>query len=136
MQSQSIIGAQVELSAPDGRIFRFHVAALVPYAGETYAVLEHEAEDGALLVTHIEMENDQPVFVVVGEEDIITAVMEKQVADTIARAMANAPEEDEDEGHHCHCGHHHDHACSCGHDHQHAHHHCGCGHDHHGRHHQ
>jgi len=123
MQSQSIIGAQVELSAPDGRIFRFHVAALVPYAGETYAVLEHDGGDGELLVTHIEMENEQPVFVVVGEEDIITAVMEKQVADTIARAMANAQEEDEEDGHHCSCGHHHhDHHCSCGHAHN-GHHH-------------
>lgn len=135
MQSQSLIGAQVELSAPDGRIFRFHVAAMVPYAGESYAVLEHDAEDGQLLVTHIEMEGDQPVFVVVGEEDIITAVMEKQVAETIARAMAEFPEEDEECscGHdHCNCGHdHHEEPCSCGHDHHHRHDHCDCGHDHH-----
>ena len=129
--SQSFIGAQVELSAPDGRIFRFHVAALVPYAGDTYAVLEHEAEDGQLLVTHIETENDQPVFVVVGEEDIITAVLEKQVADTIARAMAQLDVQDEaDELCDCSCGHeHHHHDCDCGHEHHH--HDCDCGHDHH-----
>lgn len=125
--SQSIIGAQVELSAPDGRIFRFHVAALVPYAGDTYAVLEHDAGDGQLLVTHIEMEQDQPVFVVVGEEDIITAVMEKQVADTIARAMAEAEEEDCD-CQSCHGDHAHSH-CDCGHEHHHDH--CSCGHAHH-----
>ena len=114
MDSRSLIGAIVALSAPDGRIFRFHVAALTPYAGETYAVLEHDAQDGQLLVTKIEMEDDQPVFVVVGEEDIITAVMEKQVAETIARAMADMPEEDE-----CECGHHHDHdGCGCGHHHR------------------
>ena len=129
MHSQSIIGAQVELSAPDGRIFRFHVAALVPYAGDTYAVLEHDAGDGQLLVTHVETENDQPIFVVVGEEDIITAVMEKQVADTIARAMAQAEEQDCDcENEDCHCGHHHD-DCDCGHHHEH-HDHCDCGHHH------
>lgn len=127
--SQSFIGAQVELSAPDGRIFRFHVAALVPYAGDTYAVLEHEAEDGQLLVTHIETENDQPVFVVVGEEDIITAVLEKQVADTIARAMAQLDVQDEaDELCDCGCGHEHHHDCDCGHEHHHD---CDCGHEHH-----
>lgn len=126
--SQSFIGAQVELSAPDGRIFRFHVAALVPYAGDTYAVLEHEAEDGQLLVTHIETENDQPVFVVVGEEDIITAVLEKQVADTIARAMAQLDVQDEaDELCDYSCGHEHHHDCDCGHEHHHD---CDCGHDH------
>ena len=146
MDLEALIGAQVELSAPDGRIFHFRVASLVPYAGEAYAVLEHMAEDGQLLVTHIETDADNaPVFVVVGEDDIISGVLEKQVAQTIARAMEQVEDVDEDDecdcGHdHCTCGHdhHHDH-CSCGHDHHldhcecgHDHHdHCHCGHDHH-----
>ena len=117
MHEDALIGAQVELTAPDGRVFRFRVSALTPYAGETYAVLEHDAGDGQLLVTHIETDADgAPVFVVVGEDDIISAVLEKQVAMAIAHAMENAPEVDEDdeeeehEHHHCHCGHcHHEH---------------------------
>ena len=117
MHEEALIGAQVELSAPDGRVFRFRVSALTPYAGETYAVLEHAAGDGQLLVTHIETDADgAPVFVVVGEDDIISAVLEKQVAMAIARAMENSPESDEDDEedeeehhhhHHCHCGCHH-----------------------------
>lgn len=120
MDADALIGAQVELTAPDGRIFRFRVASLVPYAGETYAVLEHEGDDGQLLVTHIEADAEgTPVFVVAGEEDIISAVLEKQVAQTIARAMERMPEQDEED---CCCGHDHHHDdCSCGCDHHHDH---------------
>lgn len=133
MDAQALIGARVELSAPDGRVFHFQVVSLVPYAGETYAVLEHEGEDGQLLVTHVETDADQaPVFVVVGEDDIITSVLEKQVAQTIARAMENMDDTDDDEDA-CDCGCHHDHGehdhCHCSHDHG-DHDHCNCGHDH------
>ncbi len=126
MNPESLIGAPVALMAPDGREFRFHVAALVPYAGETYAVLEQDGEDGQMLVTAVEMTEDNiPSFVVQGEEDIITGVMEKLVARSIQRAMEQCEDED------CHCGHHHDHHdCSCGHDHGHHHHDCCCGHHH------
>lgn len=127
MNPESLIGAPVALMAPDGREFRFHVAALVPYAGETYAVLEQDGEDGQMLVTAVEMTEDNiPSFVVQGEEDIITGVMEKLVARSIQRAMEQCEDED------CHCGHNHDHHdCSCGHDHGHHHHDCSCGHHHH-----
>ena len=120
MNHEALIGAQVELTAPDGRIFRFRVSALTPYAGETYAVLEHAAGDGQLLVTHIETDADgAPVFVVVGEDDIISAVLEKQVAMAIAHAMENTPEMDQDDDEEE--------------EHEHHHHHCGCGcHHHHG----
>lgn len=122
MDADALIGAQVELTAPDGRIFRFRVASLVPYAGETYAVLEHESDDGQLLVTHIEADAEgAPVFVVACEEDIISAVLEKQVAQTIARAMERTPEQDEED---CRCDHlpgHEDDACGCGHHHGHSH---------------
>ena len=97
MDAQALIGAQVALSAPDGSIYRFRVQSFVPYAGETYAVLEHEGGDGQLLVTHVEMENEAPAFVVVGEDDIITGVMEKLVARSIAKALEESGEEDEDE---------------------------------------
>ena len=98
MEPETLIGAQVELSAPDGQVFRFRVSSLVPYAGETYAVLEHEGDEEQLLVTHIETDAEgAPVFVVAGEEDIITGVMEKLVARSIARAMEDAPEEDAEE---------------------------------------
>lgn len=121
MEARALIGAPVELTAPDGRVFRFRVVSLAPYAGETYAVLEHEGADGQLLVTHIEMDEEgAPIFVVVGEEDIISAVLEKQVAQTIAQAMERMPEQDEDGGgeeHACRCGDEHCHAGSdCGHD--------------------
>lgn len=131
MDLQALIGAEVELSAPDGRVFHFRVMSLVPYAGEIYAVLEHMAEDGQLLVTHVEAGADQaPVFVVVGEEDIITGVLEKQVAQTIARAMEKAEEEDEADDCHCGCDHDH-HDCHCGHDHGgHDPDHCSCSHHH------
>ena len=97
MDAQALIGAQVELAAPDGSVYRFRVQSLVPDAGETYAVLEHEAEDGQLLVTHIEDENGAPAFVVAGEDDVITGVMEKLVARSIAMALEESGEEDEDD---------------------------------------
>lgn len=127
MNPESLIGAPVALQAPDGREFRFHVAALVPYGGDTYAVLEEDGGEGQMLVTAIEMTDDHiPAFVVQGEEDIITGVMEKLVARSIARAMENDPTED------CACGHsHHDEGCSCGHHHPHHGHDCSCGHHHH-----
>lgn len=126
MNPESLIGAPVALQAPDGRVFRFHVAALVPYAGETYAVLEEDGEQGQMLVTAVEISDDNiPAFVVQGEEDIITSVMEKLVARSIARAMEQEQAQD------CDCEHHHHaHDCSCGHHHHHDHD-CHCGHHHH-----
>ena len=93
--SEHLIGARVELCTPEGDVYRFQVRSLQEYAGETYAVLEEEAELGQLLVTHVETDADgAPVFVVVGEEDIITAVLEKQVADTIMRSLADVKDVD------------------------------------------
>ena len=85
--AQALLGAPVELTAPDGRVFRFRVLSLVPYAGDTYAVLEYDQADGQLLVTHIEPHPDAPAFVVVTEDDIITAVLEKQVGQFVAQAL-------------------------------------------------
>ena len=121
-----LIGAQVELSAPDGRVFHFHVKFFAPYAGETYAVLEHD-DDGQLLVTTVEPTDDgQVAFTVVGEEDIISAVLEKLAAYSVAMALEQEAAQDADG---CGCGcdhhsHHHGDGCCCGH-------HQEDGHDHH-----
>ena len=90
----SLIGLEVLLSAPDRQEFRFRVAALIPYAGEEYALLEHTGGEGHL-VTHIETDAEQaPVFVVATEEDIITAVTEKYLRQAVARSLADSPEAD------------------------------------------
>ena len=103
LPSDALIGAQVELSAPDGRIFRFTVLSLIPYAGETYAVLSLEDGGGDLLVTHIETDDEGvPSFIVATEEDIISTVLEKQVALAIARALAE--DDGSDEPPVCTCG--------------------------------
>lgn len=91
---RALIGRAVLLSAPDGQEFRFRVAALIPYAGEEYALLEHAGGEGHL-VTHIETDAEQaPVFVVATEEDIITAVTEKYLRQAVARSLADSPEAD------------------------------------------
>ena len=133
MNPQNLIGAPVALQAPDGRVFRFHVAALGPFRNDTYAVLEEESESGQMLVTLVEVGEDHiPSFLVQGDEEIITGVMETLVARTIAHSLEG------DEA--CHCGHdqgdcscghgHHHDGCSCGHDHHHHHDGCSCGHHH------
>lgn len=112
MNPEELIGAQVALRAPDGAALLFRIASLVPLETETYAVLEEDRENGMLLVTHVEEENGEPAFVVEGEEEIISAVLEKQVARAIAQAM------EKDGGEECACGHEHPHDCSCGHEHR------------------
>lgn len=135
IRPESLIGAPVALQAPDGRVFRFHVAALVPYEGETYAVLEEESESGQMLVTLVEVAEDNiPAFLVQGDEEIITGVMETLVARSIARSMEEGDtcSLGHDHHHDCDCGHHHhhEHSCSCGHDHHHHDRDCHCGHHH------
>ena len=139
MNPEELIGAQVALRAPDGKTLLFRIASLVPLENETYAVLEEDRENGMLLVTHVEEENGEPAFVVEGEEEIISAVLEKQVARVIARAMESdagdgnvfggadkrgADKYDADER-----GGADERACACGHDHGHPHD-CSCGHGH------
>ena len=95
--SEQLIGQQVELSTPEGDVYRFVIRSVQPYAGESYAVLGEEKQDGQLLVTHVETDAlGAPVFVVVGEEDIITAVLEKQVAETIMRSLEGVQDTDEE----------------------------------------
>ena len=37
-----LIGAKVELTGPDGRVYHFRYGATIPYAGEEFAVLLSE----------------------------------------------------------------------------------------------
>ena len=74
----------VDLTAPDGTVYHFRYGAMIPYAGEEYAVLlEMEAnEDGEeqILVTRVEKEEDGNLsFVVAEEPDVIQAVFDKYV---------------------------------------------------------
>ena len=95
--SEYLIGARVELSTPEGEVYRFCVRSLQSYACETFAVLVEEKQEGQLLVTHVETDAlGAPVFVVVGEEDIITAVLEKQVAETIMQSLKDVADTDEE----------------------------------------
>lgn len=92
--------ALVELTAPDGRVFRFRYAATLPYAGEEYVVLlelETDAQgEEQLLITRVEeAEDGQLSFVVAQEEDVIQAVFQKYMDLTIRSAM--------DADHHCGC---------------------------------
>ena len=122
MNPQNLIGAPVALQAPDGRVFRFQVAALVPFRNDTYAVLEEEGNMGQMLVTLVEVGEDHiPSFLVQGDEEIITGVMETLVARSIAHSLEGETG--------CHCGHDHGHDdCSCRHHHHDG---CSCGHHHH-----
>lgn len=74
----------VDLTAPDGTVYHFRYGAMIPYAGEEYAVLlEMEAnEDGEeqILVTRVEKAEDGSLsFVVAEEPDVIQAVFDKYV---------------------------------------------------------
>lgn len=96
-------GALVELTAPDGTVYRFTYVATIPYAQEDYVVLMELEADGKgndqLLITRLlDTPEGDLSFVVVEEEDIVTAVFEKYVAQSLSKVL----EEDD-----CDCGHKH-----------------------------
>ena len=75
----------VDLTGPDGTVFHFRYGAMIPYAGEEYAVLLEleldESGEEQVLITKVEKTEDGSLgFVVAEEEDIIQAVFEKYVA--------------------------------------------------------
>ncbi len=117
-QDQGLEGALVELTAPDGTVYKFQYAATIDYAQQDYVVLMEMEQDGEgndqLLITRLnETQEGELSFEVVQEDDIISAVFEKYVAQSLADAM--------EEGEECACGHcHHGHGeqgCDCGHTH-------------------
>ena len=74
----------VDLTGPDGTVFHFRYGAMIPYAGEEYAVLlELELDENGeeqVLITKVEKAEDGNLsFVVAEEEDIIQAVFDKYV---------------------------------------------------------
>ncbi len=74
----------VELKGPDGTVYRFRYGAMIPYAGEEYAVLlEMELDENGeeqVLITKVEKtEEGNLSFVVAQEDDIIQAVFDKYV---------------------------------------------------------
>ena len=74
----------VDVTGPDGTIFHFRYGAMIPYAGEEYAVLlELELDENGeeqVLITKVEKAEDGNLsFVVAEEEDIIQAVFDKYV---------------------------------------------------------
>ena len=82
----------VEMTGPDGSVYRFRYGAMVPYAGEEYAVLlELELDPNGeeqVLITKVEKTEDGNLaFVVAEEEDIIQAVFEKYVALSVENGL-------------------------------------------------
>lgn len=104
-ESSVLSDAVIELTAPNGTSYRFAYAATIPYAACDYVVLMElepdEKGEEQLLITRLETGDDGALsFVVVEEEDIVTAVFEKYVAQSFADAMAEVDEHD------CGCDHH------------------------------
>ena len=74
----------VDVTGPDGMVYHFRYGAMIPYAGEEYAVLlELELDENGeeqVLITKVEKTEDGNLgFVVAEEEDIIQAVFDKYV---------------------------------------------------------
>ena len=72
----------VELTGPDGTVYQFRYGAMVPYAGQEYAVLieMEESPEGEeqILVTRVEKAEDGNLeFIVAEEPDVIEAVFQK-----------------------------------------------------------
>ena len=82
----------VDLTGPDGTVFHFRYGAMIPYAGEEYAVLLEleldESGEEQVLITKVEKTEDGNLsFVVCQEEDIIQAVCEKYVALSVENGL-------------------------------------------------
>lgn len=82
----------VDLTAPDGTVYHFRYGAMIPYAGEEYAVLlEMELDPNGeeqVLITKVEKAEDGNLaFVVAEEEDVIRAVFDKYVALSVENGL-------------------------------------------------
>ncbi|MBQ8653578.1 MAG: DUF1292 domain-containing protein [Clostridia bacterium] len=93
-----LIGAKVELTGPDGMVYRFRYGASIPYAGEEYAVLLSEEGDGEeILITRVEAQENTLAFSVVEEDDVVDQVWSKYCDWKIRLAVQDLPEEGEAE---------------------------------------
>ena len=113
-----LTGAVVELTAPDGRVYRFRYGATIPYAGVDYVVLREIAggEDEQILITRVEETPEGLAFVAAEEEDVIEQVYGKYCLSSIRAAVADLPEAEDGccHDHDCACHHHHhDDDCGC-----------------------
>lgn len=82
----------VDLTAPDGTVYHFRYGAMIPYAGEEYAVLLEMELDSTgeeqVLITRVEKAEDGNLaFVVAEEEDVIRAVFDKYVALSVENGL-------------------------------------------------
>ena len=82
----------VDLTGPDGTVYHFRYGAMIPYAGEEYAVLLEleldESGEEQVLITKVEKAEDGNLaFVVAEEEDIIQAVFDKYVALSVENGL-------------------------------------------------
>lgn len=82
----------VELTGPDGKVYQFRYGAMIPYAGEEYAVLlEMELDPNGeeqVLITRVEKTEDGSLaFVVAEEEDVIQTVFDKYVKLSVEAAL-------------------------------------------------
>ena len=82
----------VDVTGPDGTVYHFRFGAMIPYAGEEYAVLlEMELDENGeeqVLITKVEKTEDGSLaFVVAEEEDVIQAVFEKYVALSVENGL-------------------------------------------------
>ena len=82
----------VDLTGPDGTVYHFRYGAMVPYAGEEYAVLLEleldESGEEQVLITKVEKTEDGNLsFEVCQEEDIIQAVFERYVALSVENGL-------------------------------------------------
>ena len=82
----------VDVTGPDGSVYHFRYGAMIPYAGEEYAVLlELELDENGeeqVLITKVEKTEDgQLGFVMVQEDDIIQAVFDKYVALSVENGL-------------------------------------------------
>lgn len=82
----------VDLTGPDGTVYHFRYGAMIPYAGEEYAVLlEMELDPNGeeqVLITKVEKTEDGNLaFVVAEEEDIIRVVFDKYVALSVENGL-------------------------------------------------
>lgn len=84
--------AVIELTDPNGKVYRFRYVDTVSYAAEEYVVLAEMAGEGdgneMVLITTVRAGEDGLLaFEVVEEEDIIESVLEKYTARMIRNTL-------------------------------------------------
>ena len=82
----------VDVTGPDGSVYHFRYGAMIPYAGEEYAVLlelelDENGEEQVLITKDEKAEDGNLSFVVAEEEDIIQAVFDKYVALSVENGL-------------------------------------------------